>query len=465
MILGKSKTVFDLLALLCSMLTKEDERKYSIEWVVAGEEHIRDFINKYKNILAVILNASANEYKFTDDQTAYLNIELIQIEKECKSSKEDIYRLAIEVEKRIDMYSKWQNQGVIYRLEPLNTNYKETGIAVYPHIMPQWDTKKSERNRERKLNAVFTNYVIMRSEDISPFEIIMHYWNDTGLLRKTRDGWELRIALSPVMDDAILESEEQESVSGCTVRIKGIKNEQIVEDRILKIFDVLFPKEYGMIVFPEILGSESILQAIKIRMREHPDRCSFVVVPTICRDGKNTLVVLGPGGIECLRQEKTTPAILVAENGKAEREDLVYGNQVHLLITKELGLIAFAICAELLDPDYYHLLIDTAFADTIICSSFSPGVVAFRDTMMKGASAKLLEVYLNSCSAKAVSRKGEVAEPLGCIHVPNAESEYCIRDIERECQGICAGEICYFDVLITYKDKKFSVVGVHRRCA
>lgn len=465
MILGKGKTVFDLLALLCSMLTKEDERKHSIEWVVAGEEHIRDFINKYKNILAVILNASANEYKFTDDQTAYLNNVLIQIEKGCKSSKEDIYRLAVEIEKRIDMYSKWQNQGVIYRLEPLNTNYKETGIAVYPHIMPQWDTKKSERNRERKLNAVFTNYVIMRSEDISPFEIIMHYWNDTGLLRKTGDGWELRIALSPVMDDAILESEEQESVSGCTVRIKGIENEQIVEDRILKIFDALFPKEYGMIVFPEILGSESILQAIKIRMREYPDRCTFVVVPSICRDGKNTLVVLGPGGIECLRQEKTTPAILVTKDGKAEREDLVYGNQVHLLITQELGLIAFAICAELLDPDYYRLLIDTAFADTIICSSFSPGVVAFRDTMMKGTPAKLFEVYVNSCSAKAVSRKGEVAEPLGCIHVPNEESEYCIRDIERECQGICAGGICYFDVLITYKDKKFSVVGVHRRCA
>lgn len=315
------------------------------------------------------------------------------------------------------------------------------------------------------MNAAFTNYMIMRSGDISPFEIIMHYWNDTGLLRKTRDGWELRIALSPVMDDAILESEERELSSGCTVQVKGIENEQSVEDRILRIFDALFPKEYGMIVFPEILGSESVLQAIKVRMREYPERCSFVVVPTICHDGRNTLVVLGPGGIECLRQEKTTPAILITEDGKAEREDLVYGNQVHLLITQELGLIAFAICAELLDPDYYRLIVDTALADTIICSSFSPGAAAFRDTMMKGTPAKLLEVYVNSCSAKAVSRNGEVAEPLGCIHVPNAEREYCIQDIERECQGICAGELCYFDVLITYIDRKFSIAGVHRRCA
>ncbi|MCM1234669.1 MAG: hypothetical protein NC489_31590 [Ruminococcus flavefaciens] len=463
--LGKGKTVFDLLAILCSMLTKEEERKCSIEWAVAGEKYICDFINEYKNFLAVILNASANEYKFTDDETSYLNNELVRIKKACKRNKEDIYRLAIEVEKRIDMYSKWQNHGVIYRLEPLNANYKKTGIAVYPHIMPQWNMKKSERNRERKWNTIFTNYMIIRAGDISPFEIIMHYWNDTGLLRKTKDGWELRIALSPIMDDAMLETEEQESASGCTVRVKGIKNEQIVEERTLRIFDALFPKGYGMIVFPEILGSESILQKIKDRMKEYPERCSFVAVPTICRDGRNTLVVLGPGGIECLRQEKTTPAILITKEGKMKREDLVYGNQVHLLITRELGLMAFPICAELLDPVYYRLLVDTALADTIICSSFSPGVVAFRDTLMKGIPAKLLGVYINSCSAKAVSRKGEVAEPLGIIQVPNSEDGYCIRDIERECQGRCTGEICYFDILITYKDEKFLVVDVHRRCA
>lgn len=465
MILGKNNTVFDLLALLCSLLTKEEERKYSIEWAVADERHICDIISKYKNFLAVILNASANEYKFTNEEIVYLNKELRQIENECKNNKEDIYRLAIEVEKRMDMYSKWQNRGAVYRLEPLNTNYKKTEIAVYPHIVPQWDTKKSERNRERKLNAVFTNYVIIRFGDALPFEIIMHYWNDTGLLRKTRDGWELRIALSPVMDDAILETEKQELPSGCSVMVKGISNEQAVKDRVARIFDELFPKDYGMIIFPEILGSESVLQEIKSRMQEHPECCSFVVVPTICHNGKNTLVVLGPGGIECLRQEKTTPAILITKDGKAEREDLIYGNQVHLLITQELGLVAFAICAELLDPDYYRLLVDTALVDTIVCPSFSPGVKAFHDTLLKGTAAKLLEVYVNSCSAKAVSRIGEVAEPLGYIHVPDTETEYCIQGIQRECQGTCAEEICYFDILITYKDKKFSIVSIHRQCA
>lgn len=137
MVLGKNNTAFDLLAFLCSLLTKEEERKYSIEWVSADEKHIQYIVNKYKNFLAVILNASANEYKFTNEEIAYLNKELSQMENECKNSKENIYRLAIEVEKRIDMYSKWQGCGAIYKLEPLNANYKKTGIAVYPHSIPQ----------------------------------------------------------------------------------------------------------------------------------------------------------------------------------------------------------------------------------------------------------------------------------------------------------------------------------------
>ena len=127
--------------------------------------------------------------------------------------------------------------------------------------------------------------------------------------------------------------------------------------------------------------------------------------------------------------------------------------------------MAFAICAELLDPDYYRLLVDTALVDTIVCSSFSPGVAAFRDTLLKGTPAKLLEIFVNSCSAKAVSRKGEVAEPLGYVQVPNGGKEECIRGIRRECEGICAEEVCYFDVVITYKDKKFFVADIHRRCA
>ena len=285
-----------------------------------------------------------------------------------ENRKSDIFRLVIETEKRIDMYANWQNQGVIYCLQPLNTNVEETDIAVYPHFLPQWDTGKSERKRERKFNAVFQNYMVVRVKDISPFEVIMHYWNDEGVLQKVDNGWKLRIGMSPVMDYAELRTKEKEQSTDHAVSVEGLVNEDAVNERVLTIFERMFSEEYGMIIFPEALGSEKILNRIKEKMREWPENYTFVAAPTICSDGRNVLVVLGPGGVECLRQEKTAPAILLTKDGRQEREELCYTNQVHLLITRELGLMAFAICAELLDPDYYRLIVDTVLADTIICA-------------------------------------------------------------------------------------------------
>lgn len=463
MVLNGNSTVFDLFAYLCSLFTKEEERLYAIQWVAIEEKHFRRIIDTYKNFLAVILNASANEYRFDEISISYMNKELEKIRKE--KDKTDIFWLIIEVEKRLDMYSDWQNRGVVYRLEPLNTNVKETGIAVYPRIMPPWNTEKSERNRERRFNTNFVNHIIMRSEDVSPFEIVMHYWNDRGVLQEVENGWKLRVGLAPVMDDAELKTEERDLAVGYTVGVEGIANKETVTERVLRIFDQMFSEEYGIIVFPEALGTEEALSGIKCKMRERPELCTFVVAPTICCDGTNMLVVLGPGGIECLRQKKTTPAILITKDGKAEREDLIFGNEVHLLITHELGLTAFPICAELLDPDYYRLIVNTALVDTIICASFSPGVSAFHDTILKGTAAKLLQLYINTCSAKAVSRSGRVMPPIGFVHVPCSDEEFQIRNMEWECMGECPRGICYFDITIIYKDKIFQVESIHRKCA
>lgn len=462
MIFTKGCTVFDVVAYLISMFTKEEERYYAIRWATADEKHIGRVIATYRNFLALILNASANEYRIDEINSSYLNRELERLE---KGNKEDIFRLVIEVEKRTDMYSDWQNRGVIYDLAPLNENAGETGIAIYPRISPLWDTDKSERNRERRFNTSFTNYMMVRAEDVLPFEIVMHYWNDRGVLHEMEGGWSLRIALAPVMDDAELRTEERDLAVGYTVGVDGLINEQKVTERVLRVFDRMFSEEYGIIVFPEALGTEEALVGIKDKMREHPEFCTFVMAPTICADGSNVLVVLGPGGVECLRHKKTSPAILVTEDGREEREDLLFDRQVHLLITHELGLVAFPICAELLDPDFYRLIVNAVLVDTIICASFSPGVKAFHDTLLKGTAARLLQLYINTCSAKTVSRNGQVALPLGFVQVPCSDEEFQIRTVDRECMGECSKGICYFDITIIYKDKEFHVESLHKRCA
>lgn len=389
---------------------------------------------------------------------------LDQLWRQKEELKTDIYRLAIEVEHRIDGYKPEENRGVIYELKALNFNVEETGISIFSRKTPEWKQDKSERGREFILNANFENYMIMRKEDEEPFEFVMYYWQDNGLLEKNENGWRLSVAVSPVMDNAELDTVQKKNETGTVISVEGLKNEQNVIKKVLDIFEELFEQQYSVIVFPEALGTEEMLSEVKKRMRKNPEYCTFVLLPTICKNGYNTLNVLGPGGVLCIRHNKSTPFILVDEDGIAQREDLDFDRRIHLLFTEELGVVAFPICAEMLDSMYYHAVINVARADTIICPSFSPGIRAFKNTMLKGAPLNLLQIYLNTCSAKYVSRKGEISDEIVMVQLPFVEGDVPLKIFKRECKGMCSKNTCYFELAISYENEVFVVEGFHK-CA
>lgn len=462
--LDVNSNAFDLLAFLCSFFSKEKERECSEMTSVATLKDVREIIEKYKNIIAMVLNASADEYSFNSEEIEYINGYLKEMNDAFEKNEikfEEIYFLVIELEHCIDRFSDWQGRGAIFQIEPLNSNYKETGISIYPHYLPAWNTDKSERRRDRTFNAKFENHIMIRNGDAAPFEILMHYWNDSGLLQAIEDGWQLRVALSPVMDNARINDREVDGKYGKGKQINGVENENEVTERVIRIFDALFENQYGIIVFPEVLGSDEIVNNIKARMQQQPEIYTFVLLPTICRDDKNVLVVLGPGGIELLRRDKGTAFIEQDEDGECYREQLKYNNKMELLITKELGNIAFPICAELLEPQYYAKMLEEGHADFIIIPSFSPGYRAFEKTLRKGEAAMTLGLWINCCSAKEISRNGKVPEVLAAIQLPDASDNNCVHQIEPKCSFTCSDEICYFDITIIYQKERFYIKCNH----
>lgn len=462
MVLEEESTVFDVLAFLCSLLDKDAERACATQWINPTQEQIEVVVDKYKDFIDIIQKAILNEYRLTIGDVTYINSELKQLMQDKDNKKHDIYRLAIEVEHRLEKYSTWQNSGVLYKIEPLNTNADRTGVFIYPCQHPYWNTEKSERNRERILNSCFRNFVMIRKSDMEPFEFEIYYWNDTGLLKWDDGGWNLPIALTPVMNFAFLETNSHDTDTGTAVCVEGLENGDAVTERVLRVFDELFSKEYSLIVFPEALGRPELIPAIKDRMRRHPEYCTFVLLPTICENGSNTLVVLGPGGVNCLSHGKTTPFILIDKDEMAQREELNYDRKIHLLITEELGLVVFAICAELLDPTFYHAITSVARADTIICPSFSPGINAFKETFLKGMTLKMLQVYVNTCSAKNISRNGTAPKEVAMVQTPYAEKQLPLKTFSRDCTGQCSNTICYFDLNISYKNECFVVEKINK---
>lgn len=307
-------TAFDVLAELCSYLSKEEERKSAIRWETASEEDISICIEKYRNLIAIILNSSAREYILSIEESEILEKEFLKLDKLEDKEIHEIYLLAMEVENKIDVYSNWQGKGMIYSLGPLNKNYATTGIAIYPYFAPLWDIRKSERIRDRTLNARFQNYIMVRKAEESPFEIIMHYWNDTGLLKKTDSGWMMSIALTPVSDDAHLDTVEIDNGSGKQIRVDGLKNKDQVEERIINIFEEIFEKKYSIIMFPEALGSEEILCRIKEKMRQHPEYMTLVVLPTCCSGGHNTRTHFERNGECCIPHLRRTAGSIILSN-------------------------------------------------------------------------------------------------------------------------------------------------------
>ena len=160
MVLDEESTVFDVLAFLCSLLDKDAERTCATQWINPTRNQIQTIVDKYKDFIDIIQKSILNEYRLKISDVTYLNSELKQLQQEKENKKHDIYRLAIEVEHRLEKYSTWQNNGVLYEIKALNANEDLTGVAIYPCLHPQWNTEKSERNRERILNSYFQKNIV-----------------------------------------------------------------------------------------------------------------------------------------------------------------------------------------------------------------------------------------------------------------------------------------------------------------
>lgn len=457
------ETVYDFLAELCVRIDKNMERMCAIRRTGMEQLHFTKMIEKYDSFLKMVLNSITNEYKFNSNELVQIEELLQRLDKD---ADDEIFHLAVAVEQAIPAYTGWLGETVFHSVLPMNKNWKETGIEIYPRTVPLWKLDKSERNRRRILNSYLTNYIVVRKQDVLPFQLDVFYWNDTGLLKKTESGWEFSVALSPAMNYAELATKNGETQEGHTIAVEGLKNEEVVTKRILDIFDQLFSKQYSMIVFTEGLGSERLVDAIKERMSIYPNYYTIVVLPTICKDNINRLIVLGPGGVTCLQHDKAAPFILSGKDGIERREQLKYDNHIPVLITQELGMVAFPICAEFIDPDYYRVMVEDAMINTIICPSLSPGIQAFKETVEKGKALKLLQLYINTCSAKAVSRKEQdVPEPLGMVQLPYSEQCTPLCETERICNNTCSKTVCYFDIKISYKNQKFYLEKTHCLCA
>ena len=424
-----------------------------MRWSHTGEKVFDVIVQKYRELITIVLNASTCGYEFSEDDIDYINSVLTKIHRH--NDLEEVFLLVCLIENSIDIYAPPRIDAMIEEVDALNKNFEETEIRVFPHYQPAWDTSKSERKRALTFNSQFTNYMIVRREDMSPFEFRAHVLHDVGLFKESTNGKCLKIALSPVTDEAVLKCKRVQTRNEDVLLVEGIENEEDVSSRILTMFEQLFYQDYSIIMFPEALGSVQLVEDIQNIMRQQPEIYTFVLLPTICGGKQNILTVLGPGGIKFTEQRKVTPFFMRDEEGVYSREYLDYSNVIRILISQELGNIVFPICADFLDTSYYHAACDVVMADTVLCPSLSPGTKAFEKQLIKGLSTTMLGIWVNSCSAKMISTRHIVPEPIFVVQLPNDDVQDGLHYVNRICNGTCSANYCYIDIEIAYKSNHF----------
>ena len=226
------------------------------------------------------------------------------------------------------------------------------------------------------------------------------------------------------------------------------KYEDFLCGRYLEAIKICIEHDIDIAVFPEMLLSNKILEAVKGFLKAQYDCATrFYILGTIWENGCNKAVIVNQNGELIFEQHKKTPFIY---EGREER--LSYSDKtINIIDIDDIGRLFTLVCK---DGDHDNLLncIREFYGHMIILPSFSPSLD------MKSASDELASRYwcstimVNSCSAlcsddKKASKLFFEEEKIGYISLPaKTKNERVYHNIFyrfsekcQDCDTLCSG--------------------------
>lgn len=462
--------VFNFLAKMLCLFSKEKTRSIVSLPEALTEQKAQEYEKSFGRIKKLVDQTVERHYYFTVDEFKEAQ-ELVE-----KYVRENDYVGVLELCKvidralgkfehvfpMIDTYAESKSK-VIVKLEPLNTNHKETGIEIYPRVLPFWSLRKSVMTRTLDLNRCMENFWCLQEQDGHDIKVIPHYMKSRLFADKFVEEGGLIVALSPICKNAKMKFERNEDKEVRTVGDIKVENMEELLRRMKATVEHALEKGANVIIFPEMLGGDTVEALVREVMERYPCQPALCVLPSYCKDKCNQVTLLGPGGRRIFTQNKVTPFMPILD-GKSYIEDIELGNEIHVLLVEGLGMVVLPICADLLEGGYEQIIYDYIPANMIICPSFSPGIGAFYETSLRGASTYAMTYWLNTCAAEncGLFEKHYGFDTVAFAQLPGAVRNgeaFC--NCDRICDGICSENICYFRMKITYDNGSFYAESVH----
>ncbi len=471
----------DLMARAFSVLTTQSEEDLSLikatgEYTaifVSIKERFSGIIGKDAETLLETINALINEMDGADWAQKPLYAEAI-----CLCMDQQISYLenpTIWENGRISLFDilPAQDDNPIILLNPLNNNWKDTGVCIMPRFptsMAQTqvgaelkDRLLSGRNMLYGINQALVNvgYYPWNKDTPNVQHIILsdrHLPSTHNLASKTR------IAFSPLSDcDHLLDDEyrPQTAIGGriCTgIFVNGVNEEETLNQKYTRCWERACTVFADVFFAPEMIATDDMISVENLKSNflnpllrkavlngKVPPR--LTVMPTYWRNRENRLFVFDDNGNYIGTQFKRKP--FINEKGhSAEALNIPPENTDILLIhLKNKQRIAFAICSEFLigQEDYVSdFLCKKLGATLVLVPSYSLGeqdfITAINAVKRFGTSV----VWGNCCGAVPAKDGQPVERIVGACSYAGADEIHRFGSVKK-CNSSCDGvQSCVF---------------------
>lgn len=389
---------------------------------------------------------------------------------------------------------QWAKKDSPYAFH-LNGNVTETGILIFLRVpsINETDTPADENPPSQKswltdwapgINQELKNTYFVDQRDLvvrGKQYRVRHRVLDKMSVKNKR---YLRIAVSPLLKDAMLDShfceKEQDGKKQNFFSVKGISNSARVHDRVRAAFMRACENDADILVFPEMLGDEELLEPdssfshmLDQFGQEARDRGwaapYLTLAPTWWHEGQNELHLFLHTSDRLAVQQKQHPYLHEIEaDGNASSADAPAdapkkaGGQppppghyledlrdplpeILLLHIPGLGRVAFPICKDFLMDDYQNLLVRTLRTTISICPSFSSAKTLFSLSGSAHIAYGCYTIWLNTCSAYNMFGK-PIPGQIGFVSCPQTEG--AMQMLCPSCGGACGkdSDACLFVV-------------------
>lgn len=310
----------------------------------------------------------------------------------------------------------------VRRMDSLNSedNVKETNIIILPRYTCIWDGKSRDEHHAIDINTFLHHsfYVEVNEGKIDGKYTLKNYIlnpQDFGLCMDNESELFLPIAVSPLTDEVKLECEKyREDEKGAAINFFMVKELGVnIQAKLTGYIEKVMRKadESGdkVLIFPEMLGTVrmkyDIIESVK---KANFSSLHFIVFPSIWEHrGKhqnhNTAYVIDYEGNEWFGQEKLR-RFPWEKDGNTFLEDIIQGEEIHIIHCEEYGSIAVAVCRSELDCKTRNLLMQKLNVKLILCPSWTEGSHEFECSIMTGVEHKCNVAWCNTCSALEIDQ-------------------------------------------------------------